>query len=95
MFFVNFFNQQCGEKIEKAKEEQKELWNKRKLMRLKNNEEETIEEFLTNCKISKEDGMWLTDEEEADHFTLRYISEISLEVEKEERTKKWVEEHFF
>ena len=63
-------------------------------MRLKN-EEETIKEFLTNCKISKEDGMWLTDEEEADHFILRYISEIRLEVEKEERTKKWVEEHFF
>ena len=58
------------------------------------NEEEDVEKFIKNLKISKEDG-WMTPEEETDIFIQNYIQEIRLECEKMQRCEKWVNDHFF
>ena len=58
-------------------------------------DKENCKEFITNFKISKDDGYWMTAEEETDFFIEHYVQEIRLEVEKKQRCEKWVKDHFF
>ena len=53
-------------------------------------EEEEAAALLKNISTHN----WLTNDEERRLFVEHYVQEIRLEVEKKERCKQWVQEHF-